>query len=109
MSEVFYYLFLDNIFSGLINGFLLRTRKLYVYIDYYFLHIFFFFLKNSSVLSITSLFDVVAVDYPLRLNNRFEVTYCLLSHDLNFRFFFKVFQSLVSTIPTVSNFFSSAG
>lgn len=107
LLERYYYLLLDKVFSLFINGFLLRFNKLYVFTSFFFLHLLFAFFEASSFLGISSLCDIVVVDYPLRVKGRFELTYCLLSHFFNFRFFIKAFTNLV--IPSVRFFFFSAG
>jgi NADH-quinone oxidoreductase subunit C len=93
LSELYYFLFLKKILSRFLGGFLLKYKKLYLYLNTFVVHLVFSFIKYSSVLAVTSLFDIVAADYPLRTRNRFEVTYCLLSHVFNFRYFVKSFVS----------------
>lgn len=107
LVERFFYLSLDRVVSSFINGFLVRFNKLYIFINFFFLHLLFAFFEASSFLAVSSLCDIIAVDYPLRLKGRFELTYCFLSHYFNFRFFIKVFTNLV--IPSVRFFFFSAG
>lgn len=109
MSELYYFLFLDKILSKFIGGFLLKHKKLYLFINSFFIHFIFSFFQNSSVLAVTSLVDIVAADFPLRLRTRFEITYCFLSHFFNFRFFLKAFASVTSAVPSARFYFSSAG
>ncbi len=105
--EIFYLLFLYEVFFKVVDGFLLKAYSLVLYFKFEFLHILSFFFKYSSFFSITSLLDLFVTDYPVNAKSRFEVTYVLLSHFLNFRVFFKFFVSSFILVPSIYIFFPS--
>ena len=70
--EKFYYLFInENLFSFL-SGFVWKNKKLYIFFDSSFLHLILFFFKNNSIIFFNSLVDIVAIDFPFKVKNRFE-------------------------------------
>mgnify|MGYP007031656185 FL=1 len=71
----YYIIFYSNILPGFVHGFVLKFRSLFFFIHSNMLYKNVMFLKNCCVANINSLLDIVVVDYPTRLHNRFEVTY----------------------------------
>lgn len=106
--ERYFILFFNSIFPFFLNGFLLKSNKICLFLEASVLHFFLSFCKFNSVLRISSLMDIVAIDYPNRINKRFELVYSFWSKMNSFRFFVKIFFSSVYPILSVGNFFSSS-
>jgi NADH:ubiquinone oxidoreductase subunit C len=90
-----------------INGFVWKKKKIYIFLDFFFFHSIFFFFKFNNIVQLNSLIDIVAIDFPFKIKNRFDVTYSFLNYFFNFRFFFKTFISYVGAIPSSTFFFLS--
>lgn len=71
----YYIIFYSYIIPSFINGFIFKSNSLYIVINSALLHFCLMFLKFNMVSSVNSLLDLVVVDYPARLENRFELIY----------------------------------
>ena len=105
----FYY---TNVFSFLapkyFYGFVIKPHKLYCFSKPIYLHKITTLLKNSSLLSLASLTDIVVVDNPTASTGRFCLNYYFLSYNYNFRVILKIFTNLLRPVISISNFYSSA-
>lgn len=104
--EFYYFLLGFTMFRKMATGFLLKADSLFIYTSIYFLHVVCLIFYYSSVFAVTGLVDMLVVDYLRKPRARFEVTYTLLSHYQNIRFFFKLFVALYGLVPSVIFFFS---
>lgn len=59
------------------------------------------------VSSVNSFLDLVIVDYPTRLENRFELNYAFWNITYNFRIYIKTFTNVVNPVVSISSFFNS--
>jgi NADH-quinone oxidoreductase subunit C len=64
-------------------------------------------IKDHSELKMEQLVDIIAIDYPNRLD-RFEVIYHLLSHRNGARIFIKVNVKKDAILPSLTNVFENA-
>ncbi len=65
------------------------------------------FLKNNTLTKFRQLVDITAVDYPEE-NQRFKLTYLLLSHEFNNRIILNYSISENEVIPSITEIFPSA-
>ncbi len=67
------------------------------------------FLRDHSKCQFKQLVELTAVDYSNRPNSRFEMIYCLLSHNLNSRLTVQCpVDSDLNYVPSLSDIYSSA-
>jgi NADH dehydrogenase (ubiquinone) Fe-S protein 3 len=66
------------------------------------------FLRDFTHAQFKLLIDVTVVDYPGRINNRFELVYSYLSITYNCRVIVKTFANEFSVVPSLTPLFSSA-
>jgi hypothetical protein len=71
----YYIIFYSCIIPSFINGFIFKSNSLYIIINSALLHFCLMFLKFIMVSSVNSLLDLVVIDYPARIENRFELIY----------------------------------
>lgn len=71
----YYSIFCINILPQFLTGFILKSNSIYLVINSFMLHVCLFFLKFSNISTINCLVDIVAVDFPTRLEKRFELIY----------------------------------
>jgi NADH:ubiquinone oxidoreductase subunit C len=73
-------------------------------------HVFFFskVLRDYTHAQFKLLIDITVVDYPGRINNRFELVYSYLSITYNCRIIVKTFTNEFCVVPSVTGLFSSA-
>jgi NADH:ubiquinone oxidoreductase subunit C len=103
-SKVFH-----SILRRYLYGFLIQGVKLHSYSNVYSFPIALTILKQNSLVRMSSLIDLFAVDYPNSRDGRFVIIYCFWSHIYSFRFLFKVFVPNFNWIFSISSFYSSAG
>ena len=109
LTLVKYYSLLANPFlKKFLNGLILKSNSLYFIINSYYLYYVIIILKYDSVFFLSSLVDLVAIDYPTRLLNRFELVYSFWNNLFNFRFFIKLFVSAVKPVLSINSFYSSS-
>jgi NADH:ubiquinone oxidoreductase subunit C len=72
--------------------------------------VFFFskFLRDFTHAQFKLLIDVTVVDFPGRVNNRFELVYSYLSITYNCRVIVKTFTNEFFVVPSLTHLFSSA-
>ncbi len=108
LSLVKYFsIFYLTIIPSFINNIILKANSLYLIIDKSLLHFCLMFLKFNMISSITSLVDLIIVDFPTRLNNRFELIYSFWNNLFNFRVYIKIFTNTVTPVLSISSFFKS--
>lgn len=73
--ERYFVLYFDSVFNRFINGFLIKSNKIFLFIEFFNLHFLVGFSKFNIIIKFTSLMDIVVVDYPSRINYRFELVY----------------------------------
>lgn len=76
----YYLIYLYEVFKLYIHGFLVKYNQLCLFINPCNISTLCLFLRYNSILSFSSLVDVVVVDYPNRYPYRFEVNYFFLSY-----------------------------
>lgn len=104
-----YFLIIQNkFFIKFLNGFLIKKTMIFLFFDLVYLHYWVFVLSHSSILKITSLLDIFAIDLSLKRSNVLGLSYCFLNLKKSIRFFFKIFCSFFRIVPSLSNLFSSA-
>lgn len=103
----YYSVFYNKIIIKFLKGFILKTNSLYLIINSSLLQHCLMFLKFNSVSSINTLVDIVAVDYPTRLENRFELIYAFWNTKYNFRVYIKTYTNSTTPILSISSFFNS--
>jgi NADH:ubiquinone oxidoreductase subunit C len=104
----YFVIYICKIIPLFLKSFLLKSNSIYIIINSSFLHYCIMFLKFNIVTSLSSLLDIIIVDYPTRLENRFELIYAFWNNKNNFRFFIKTFTNSVTPILSISSFFSSS-
>jgi len=82
-------------------------NKVLIYIKHTAIRNVLYFLSRSIIFKASSLLDVWVVDYPER-ENRFEVSYLLVSIKYDFRYIIKTSVSEYKSLYSVSNIFPSA-
>jgi NADH/F420H2 dehydrogenase subunit C len=70
---------------------------------------FFFFNRDHSSCKIKILIKITAVDFPNRIENRFEVVYHLLSVQYNTRLRIKLLTNEINAVPSIEQIYSAAG
>jgi len=112
MQEVslvkYFAIFYSSILPIFLRGVVLKTTMFYLVLESAMLHFCIMFLKFNFVSNVRALLDIVVVDYPVRLENRFEIVYAFWNVNLNLRIFIKTFANTVSPIFSIHTFFSSA-
>jgi len=104
-----YYTLLSNPFlAKFIRGFILKAYSLYFIINSYYFYFVIIILKYNSILFLSSLLDIIVVDYPNRLTHRFEMIYSFWNNLFNFRFYIKFFIGSVTPILSLSSFYASS-
>jgi NADH/F420H2 dehydrogenase subunit C len=66
------------------------------------------FLRDFTHAQFKLLIDITAVDYPGRVNHRFELVYSFLSITYNYRVIVKCFVNEFSVVPSLTSLFSSS-
>lgn len=103
----YFSIFYLTIIPSFINNIVLKSNSLYLLIDKSLLHFCLMFLKFNMISSITSLVDLIVVDFPTRLNNRFELIYSFWNNLFNFRIYIKIFTNTITPVLSISSFFKS--
>jgi hypothetical protein len=75
LLEIYFLMLLNSVFFKFVSGFIVKRKKIIIFLESLFLHFFVFFFKNSSFLQTTSLMDICVSDFPKRVVNRFELSY----------------------------------
>lgn len=87
--------------NAYIEGFLVKSKVLLLFINYLNLFTILSFIKYNLILVCDSLIDIVVVDHLKRKSNRFEINYILWNYTFELRFIIKVylkeFTSVIST------------
>jgi len=66
-------LYFNNIFTKYICGLLEGFKRIYINYNFFNIHILLYFLKYNSMLKLTSLTDIITIDYLYEYKNRFEI------------------------------------
>jgi len=104
-----YFSILSNPFLSLfLKGLLLKRNSLYFIISQYNFYYAIVIVKYSSILYFSSLLDIVVIDYPNRLTNRFELNYAFWNNLFNFRFYIKIFIASITPVLSLSSFYASS-
>ncbi len=107
--EFFYFSLLKNCFLKFYKGFLLKPKKLFMYLEFFFLHYIILVLCNFSFFKLDTLMDIFCVDY---VNNkfisRFLVSYSFWNITSGLRIFFKLFTNIFGSIFSLNTFFFNA-
>jgi NADH:ubiquinone oxidoreductase subunit C len=103
-----FFIFLKLFLFKFLRFVLVKRNNVYIYIlSSFFLHYLILFLVFSSLFKISSLMDIVIVDFPEK-NLRFEVSYFFWSNLFEKKLFLKVFVNVVFPLLTLKYFFDSA-
>jgi len=99
--------FFKEIFKAFISFLLIKKKYIFFFlnINYYFYLL--YLLSYNSIISMGTIIDIVATHYP-GFDNEFELLYVGLCHNINLRFFFKLFQRKENLLISLSNLFNSA-
>lgn len=90
------------------KGIFWKSRSLVILVEFSFLYAFLIFLKLHMFLKISSLRDIIAVDFPHRINCRFELVYVFWCFDYQFPLILKMYVSDKASILSVASFFRSS-
>lgn len=103
--------FHDNLrytLAKFIQGFLCKPHKLFVFFKPYSMHLTISILKKSSLYTIDSLLDLIAVDFPSNRQQRFMLHYVFWLTQSAFRLIISMAVSSFKPVLSLSPFFSSA-
>lgn len=104
----YYTILYYTIMNGFVSGFMSKSSSIYVIINVYMLHFVLFFMKFNMLSGLRMLTDIVAVDNPNSVNNRFELTYSFWNINFNFRVYVKLFLNMTSPIMSISSLYNSS-
>jgi len=108
-NKVYFLIFLIYyIFNNYINSINLKKNYIILNINLKNLIYIIYILKNYLFFQYKQLLDLFAVDYPQKVNKRFELNYYLLSIKYNLRILIKSNVNNIEIIPTISNLYNSA-
>lgn len=106
--------FLFNLISWLrlilkdwVNFYTLDVHTIDIFIKKNFLKKVLFFLKNHTNLQLSSLSEIVCIDYPGK-SERFELNYILLSTRYSFRLRVRFFTKILEPVESVTALYSGA-
>lgn len=109
LIEFFYFSLLKNCFFKFYKGFLLKPKKIFMYLNFFFLHYIILILCNCSFFKLDSLMDIFCVDYVSnRFISRFLISYSFWNINSGFRIFFRLFTNIFGSIFSLNTFFFNA-
>jgi NADH-quinone oxidoreductase subunit C len=91
-----------------IKGITLKRSSLELMVYSQYVYLILLFLQNHTLSKFSSLMDIVAVDYPQRGKNRFELHYVLWSSYFSVPLSIKCFGGNNLSLSSVSSLFNSA-
>jgi len=104
----YYASILNNFLTTFVNGLILKSNSLYFVINSYYFYFIIVIAKYNSILFLSSLLDIIIIDYPNKLINRFVIIYAFWNNLFNFRLYIRFLISSLMPVLSLSSFFSSS-
>ena len=111
LSNIVYKKFVESLIKklpGAITGSSFSNNELVLYVNYKYIYQVCFFLRYHTNSQYKALVDLTALDYPERLDGRFEIVYNLLSTKFNSRIRIKTQINEMTPMTSIESIFASA-